>query len=42
MRETTPDLPLDGVVLTDARTGRPVEPARWAGVTVLSLIRHRH
>jgi hypothetical protein len=42
VRETTRDLPLDGVVLTDARTGRPVEPARWAGVAVLSLIRHRH
>ena len=42
MRETTPDLSLDGIVLADARTGRPVEPVRWAGVRVVSLIRHRH
>ncbi len=42
MRETTPDLPLNGIVLTDARTGRPVEPVRWAGVQVVSLIRHRY
>jgi hypothetical protein len=42
MRETTPDLPLEGIVLADARTGRPVEPAGWAGVRVVSLIRHRH
>ena len=42
MRETTPDLPLDGVVLDDARTGQHVDLGRLTGVQVVVLIRHRH
>jgi len=41
VRELRLDIPLDGIVLTDATTGDPVELARLAGVQVLTLIRHR-
>lgn len=41
MRETAPDLPLDGIVLDDARTGQAVDLGR-PGVQVVTLIRHRH
>ena len=42
MRETAPDLPLDGIVLDDARTGQAVDLGRLPGVQVVTLIRHRH
>lgn len=41
VRELRTDLPLAGVVLTDARTGAPVDLGRLGGVRVLTLIRHR-
>ncbi|GAY11417.1 MAG: hypothetical protein ACT4RN_05425 [Pseudonocardia sp.] len=41
MRELTVDTPLEGVVLTDVSTGGPVDLGRLAGVTVVTLIRHR-
>lgn len=41
MRELTVDTPLEGVVLTDVSTGSPVDLGRLAGVTVVTLIRHR-
>lgn len=41
MRDTTTDLALDGVELTDAHTGEPVRPGDLAGVHVVTLIRHR-
>ena len=41
VRELPTDLPLAGVVLTDARTGAPVDLGRLGGVRVLTLIRHR-
>lgn len=41
MRERSTDIPLDGIVLTDVRTGDPVEPGHLPGVAVLTLIRHR-
>ena len=41
VRELPTDLPLAGVVLTDAATGAPVDLGRLAGVRVLTLIRHR-
>lgn len=41
MRELRTDLPLTGVVLTDVRTGDPVDLGRLGGVRVLTLIRHR-
>lgn len=42
MRDRTTDLALDGIELTDARTGAPTRPAALAGVHALSLVRHRH
>jgi hypothetical protein len=42
MRETAPDLPLDAVVLDDARTGQRLDLGRSTGVQVITLIRHRH
>jgi hypothetical protein len=35
------DIPLDGIVLPDARTGRAIDLAR-AGRVLVSLIRHRY
>ncbi|HXV93117.1 MAG TPA: hypothetical protein VD813_07450 [Pseudonocardia sp.] len=42
MRDETVDLPLDGLALTDCRTGEPVHLGEPAGVRVLTLIRHRY
>lgn len=42
MRDRTTDLALDGIELTDVRTGAPARPAGPAGVHVLTLVRHRH
>lgn len=41
MRELHIDIPLDGIVLTEVRTGDPVDLGRLAGVQVATLIRHR-
>ncbi len=41
MRELTTDIPLDGVALTDARSGAAVDLGLLAGVQVVTLIRHR-
>jgi hypothetical protein len=40
VRDLTVELPLDAIVLTDARTGRPVAPGRLPAVH--TLIRHRY
>jgi hypothetical protein len=42
MRDESVHLPLDGIVLPDARTGEPVDLAASPGVQVLTLIRHRY
>lgn len=41
MRDEKTDIPLEGIVLTDARTGEPVAIGALTGVHVLTLIRHR-
>jgi hypothetical protein len=41
VREQTVDLPLSGVLLPDARTGRQLDLHALPGVRVLTLIRHR-
>lgn len=41
MRDLTTDIGLDAVVLTDVRTGEPVDLGRLPGPAVLTLIRHR-
>lgn len=42
MRDESVHLRLDGIVLSDARTGEPVDLAALRGVQVLTLIRHRY
>lgn len=42
MRADRLRLPLDGLMLPDARTGAPVVLAELPGVQVLTLVRHRY
>ena len=41
MRDRWTDLGLEGIELTDARTGAPVRLSERSGVQALTLIRHR-
>lgn len=41
MREEVTDTPLDGVVLTEVRTGARIDLGLLSGVQVVTLIRHR-
>lgn len=41
MRDETTDHPLDGIELTDVRTGAAIDLGGLRGVQVLTLIRHR-
>ncbi len=41
MRELHIDTPLDGIVLTEVRTGAAVDLGGLRGVQVVTLIRHR-
>lgn len=41
MREDVTDTPLDGIVLTEVRTGAPIDLGLLQGVQVVTLIRHR-
>jgi len=42
VRDERVKLPLAGIRLTDARTGRPCDLGHLRGVHVLSLVRHRY
>lgn len=42
MREEQVDLPLAGILVADARSGRPYDLGDLRGVHVLSLVRHRY
>ncbi len=41
MRDESTDDPLDGIVLTEVRTGAAVDLGGLRGVQVVTLIRHR-
>lgn len=41
MREEPTAVELSGIVLTDVRTGAPVDLGGLSGVQVVTLIRHR-
>ncbi|MGH3751415.1 MAG: hypothetical protein ACRDRP_01760 [Pseudonocardiaceae bacterium] len=41
-RETDRPVPLDGLVLPDARTGQPVDLGALPGRYLLTAIRHRY
>ena len=42
MRDQSIDVPLRGIVLTDVRSGQPIDVGLLPGVWVVTLIRHRY